>query len=390
MKKVLFATVAAAAAVSAFAGLYGDTPDAKHAWAVHDGNRPNPVKVTPAAQVGQPPSDAIVLFDGTQKSFDENWTDAKGNKTKWKFVNGTMESVRSAGNICSRQKFGDVQLHVEWQAPSHVSGFGQGRGNSGVFVLGGMYEVQVLDSYETNPADMKNPNYADGQAGAVYGQNPPMVNPTRKPGEWQAYDIVFHQPVFDGNTCVHPGSFTVFLNGVLVQDHWEIEGPTWHMRRTRQDKPGATEGSIQFQDHGNPVHFRNVWVRRIPSRYANTTHGTYLAKEKDVAAQRRATAEKLFAKIDKSKSGAGEVRAILETIAYCKDEPFMGACKTICGGYLARLKTMNYTALEQAKNEIMSVKRSFDVLQRNKVIDRCPLLDEINLVIQARGWNKRR
>ena len=390
MKKLIFASTLAMVAASASAGLYGDTPDAKHAWAVHDHNRPNPVKVTPADQIGQPPSDAVVLFDGTQKSFDENWTDARGNKTKWKFVNGTMESVRSAGNICSREQFGDVQLHVEWQAPVKVSGFGQGRGNSGVFVLGGMYEVQVLDSYETNPADMKNPNYADGQAGAVYGQNPPLVNPTRKPGEWQVYDIVFHQPVFEGNTCVHPGSLTVFLNGVLVQDHWEVEGPTWHMRRTRQDKPRATKGSIQFQDHGNPVHFRNVWARHLPSRYANTTHGTYLAKEQDVAAQRKATAEKLLAKIDTSKCGANEVNAILEVVSYCKGEPFCGACKKICGGYLAKLNAMDGAALDQAKGEIMGVKHSCDVLARNKVVENCPLKAKIEEIIKARGWNKKR
>ena len=124
MKKLIFASAVAAVAASAYAGLYGDTPDAKHAWAVHDHNRPNPVKVTPADQIGQPPSDAVVLFDGTQKSFDENWTDSRGNKTKWKFVNGTMESVRSAGNICSREQFGDVQLHVEWQAPVTVGDYG--------------------------------------------------------------------------------------------------------------------------------------------------------------------------------------------------------------------------------------------------------------------------
>ena len=390
MKKLIFASAVAMVAASASAGLYGDTPDAKHAWAVHDHNRPNPVKVTPADQIGQPPSDAVVLFDGTQKSFDENWTDSRGNKTKWKFVNGTMESVRSAGNICSREQFGDVQLHVEWQAPVKVSGFGQGRGNSGVFVLGGMYEVQVLDSYETNPADMKNPNSADGQAGAVYGQNPPLVNPTRKPGEWQVYDIVFHQPVFEGNTCVHPGSLTVFLNGVLVQDHWEVEGPTWHMRRTHQEKPRTTQGSIQFQDHGNPVHFRNVWARHLPSRYANTTHGTYLAKEQDVAAQRKATAEKLFAKIDKSKVSADSVNQILEVITYSTEEPFCGTAKKICGDYLAQLEKMDPAALDNNKGAILSVKRSYDVLWRNGLLKDCKLGKFIAKTVDQRGWLKKR
>ena len=386
MKKVILASVVAGLSATVLAGLYGDTPNAKHAWAVHDLNRPNPVKVTPADVPGQPPSDAIVLFDGSQKSFEENWCDSKGNKTRWKFVNGTLESVRSAGNICSRREFGDVQLHVEWQAPVKVQGYGQGRGNSGVFVLGGMYEVQVLDSYETNPADMKNPNYADGQAGAVYGQNPPLVNPTRKPGEWQAYDIVFHQPVFEGNTCVHPGSLTVFLNGVLVQDHWEVEGPTWHCRRTRQEKPRATKGSIQFQDHGNPVHFRNVWVRELPCRYANTTHGTYLAKEQDVTNLRRDIAKKLLAKIDQSKCGPEQVKQILEVMAYCTEEPMMAAAKKICGGYLAQLNTLNGQQIDAKKNELKDLRNTYRVLTRNGQAKDCPLGQKLEKISRETGW----
>ena len=387
MNKLMILSAAGLAATVSFAGIYGDTPDAKHAWAVHDRNRPNPVKVTPADIIGQPPSDAIVLFDGTLESFEKNWTNSRGEKTKWKFVNGTMESVRSAGNICSRRKFGDVQLHVEWQAPSKVQGLGQGRGNSGVFVLGGMYEVQVLDSYETNPADMKNPNYADGQAGAVYGQNPPLVNPTRKPGEWQTYDIVFHQPVFDGDKCIHPGSLTVFLNGVLVQDHWEIEGPTWHMRRTRQDKPRSTKGSIQFQDHGNPVHFRNVWVRELPSRYANTTHGTFLAKEGDVATLRGQTAAKLFAKIDATKSDASTLQALLEVISYSKDDKYMSALKDACGKYKARIEAMDDPALEKAKNEIRDLRYALGTLRRNNVIGGdCQLCKTLDAIWKRKSW----
>ena len=386
MKKTIAAAIVATASAAAFAGIYGDLPNALHAWAVHDSNRPNPPKVTPADVIGQPPSDAIVLFDGTQKSFEENWVDSKGGKTKWKFVNGTLESVRRAGNICSRRQFGDVQLHVEWQSPTAVHGFGQGRGNSGVFLLGGMYEVQVLDSYETDPANMKNPNYPDGQAGAVYGQNPPLVNPTRRPGEWQAYDIVFHQPVFEGDRCVHPGSLTVFLNGVLVQDHWELEGPTWYLRRTRQEKPRSTKGSIQFQDHGNPVHFRNVWVRELPSRYANTTHGTYLANEKDVAAQSRATAERLFAKIDKAKCEAEQVRQILEVTTYCADAKFMDAAKRICGGYLAALNSLPPAEIDKRKGELGSIRHCYEVMRRSGRPANCPLEQKVQGIWKERRW----
>ena len=388
LKKMAVALAAVGSAVSAMAFLYGDVSDAKHAWAVHDPHRANPAKVTPADVPGQPPSDAIVLFDGTQKSFEENWVDAKGGKTKWKFVNGTLESVRRAGNICSRRQFGDVQLHVEWQAPVKVQGFGQGRGNSGVFLLGGLYEVQVLDSYETDPANMKNPNYPDGQAGAVYGQNPPLVNPTRKPGEWQSYDIVFHQPVFEGDTCVHPGSLTVFLNGVLVQDHWELEGPTWYLRRSRQVKPGTTKGSIQFQDHGNPVHFRNVWVRELPCRYANTTHGTYLAKEQDVAALRKKTAATLAAKLDTKNPGNG-IRGILEVLSYDKDG-YWTKYTEMKQAYLDGLARLDAEGIKAKKGEIFAIRNDLNLLIRNKVFpENCGFRAAIQKIITDNGLDKK-
>ncbi len=369
MKKLMVAMACAVCAATVMAGLYGDTPTPKHAWAVHDQNRPNPKKIS--AEPGVPPSDAVVLFDGTQESFEKNWCNDKGGPTKWKFVNGTLESVHRAGNICSRQQFGDVQLHVEWQPPSKVEGFGQGRGNSGVFLMGGMYEVQVLDSWETDPANMKNPNYADGQAGAVYGQNPPLVNPTRKPGDWQVYDIIFHQPIFNGDTLVHPGSLTVFLNGVLVQDHWELEGPTLHMGRTQQRKPPASgKGSIQFQDHGNPVHFRNIWVREIPSRYANTTHGTFLSNEKDVMALRRETAAKLFAKINLDNPRKQDVIAqLFEVLSYDASDKYVGELRKVAQPWLAEIAKWDKATAEQRKGELFHVRNAANVLYRNKVID---------------------
>ena len=174
--------------------------------------QPLPPVVTPGDKTGAPPSDAIVLFDGTEESFKANWTDTKGDPSKWKVVDGAMESVRRAGYVKSKQEFGSCQLHIEWASPAEVKGNGQGRGNSGVFLMG-TYEVQVLDSYE-------NQTYADGQAGALYGRSKPLVNASRKPGEWQTYDIIFHRPLFDKDGKVtRRATFTVLHNGVLIQNH---------------------------------------------------------------------------------------------------------------------------------------------------------------------------
>ena len=158
---------------------------------MHDHNRPLPPVVTPAANIAQPPSDAIVLFDGTEASFHENWRHnrpADEREQNWIVVEGALQSMRGAGKLSSLAELGDFQLHIEWRAPSEIVGQGQGRGNSGVFFMGGMVEVQVLDNY-------KNPTYADGSAGAVYGLMPPEVNALRPSGEWQSYDIIFRRPI---------------------------------------------------------------------------------------------------------------------------------------------------------------------------------------------------
>ncbi|MDG1671771.1 MAG: DUF1080 domain-containing protein, partial [Akkermansiaceae bacterium] len=181
--------------------------------------QPLPKVVTPGAAVGAPPSDAVVLFDGSEKSFKENWSDTKGGASKWKIVDGAMESVRGAGYIQSKAKFGSCQLHIEWASPAQVKGNGQGRGNSGVFLMGN-YEIQVLDSF-------KNQTYADGQAGALYGRSKPLVNASRGPGEWQTYDVIFHRPLFDKEGKVtRRATFTVLHNGVLIQNHTILSGGT--------------------------------------------------------------------------------------------------------------------------------------------------------------------
>jgi hypothetical protein len=197
---------------------------------------------------GPPPSDAIVLFDGKDLS---QWQSEKAGEPKWKVENGVM-IVNGTGSIMTKEEFGDVQLHVEWATPSEVKGEGQGRGNSGVYFQG-RYEIQVLDSYN-------NKTYFNGQAGAFYLHNAPLVNASRKPGEWQTYDIIFHapKPVADGK--IEPGSFTVLHNGVLVQDHIPVKGDATTAAKFQGVAP---KGPLILQDHGNPVRYRNIWIRRL-------------------------------------------------------------------------------------------------------------------------------
>jgi len=223
-------------------------------WAIHDLNRPLPPVVDPGA-AGPPaaaPSDAIVLFDGKDLS---QWEDAKGEPAKWKVEDGFMEVVAKTGSIRTKKGFGDCQLHIEWATPPAVSGEGQERGNSGVFLMD-TYEIQVLDSYD-------NRTYADGQAAAIYGQYPPLVNASRKPGEWQTFDIIFRRPRFgaDGK-LVEPARMTVFHNGVLVHDNDKLTGPTAHKARPPY-KVHADQLPLSLQDHGNPVRYRNIWLREL-------------------------------------------------------------------------------------------------------------------------------
>jgi hypothetical protein len=223
---------------------------------VHDMSRPKPPIVSPGTAStpdapGKPPSDAIVLFDGT--NMDE-WQAQGGGEPTFKLVDGVMLS-NGPKYLESKRKFGDVQLHVEWAEPAQVKGDSQGRGNSGVFLMG-LFETQVLDSYN-------NPTYADGQCGAVYGQYPPQVNVCRPPGEWQTYDIIFHHPRYEDGKLTEPAYVTTLQNGVLIQDHQRIEGPTGHMRVVKYPAAVLEEGPVALQYHNNPVRFRNIWVRPL-------------------------------------------------------------------------------------------------------------------------------
>jgi hypothetical protein len=223
-------------------------------WPVHDETRPLPPVVDPgpAGPMAPVPSDATVLFGGKDLSA---WVNAKGAPAGWTVRDGYMEAVKGMGSIRTQAAFGDCQLHVEWATPASGAGSGQDRGNSGVFLMG-LYEVQVLDSYN-------NKTYADGSAAAVYGQYPPLVNASRKPGEWQSYDIVFRAPTFDAAGALRsPARMTVIHNGLLVQDNVMLTGPTAHKARPPY-KAHAPKLPISLQDHAHPVRFRSIWIREL-------------------------------------------------------------------------------------------------------------------------------
>ncbi len=234
----------------------------KKSYGVHDRGRENPPVITPSKEFGQPSSDAIVLFDGEDASGLQS---DKGGPVKWKIENGYMEVAPETGGINSVREFGNCQLHIEWFTPEGVDpGISdQKRSNSGVFLMD-RYEVQVLDSY-TKDNYKDNKTYADGQAGAMYGQHPPMVNACRKPGEWQSYDISFLKPLFDENqNLIRPARITVFHNGVVVHNNLKIEGTTFHKQKASYSF--HEKGRIRLQDHGSPIRFRNIWVRELPEQ----------------------------------------------------------------------------------------------------------------------------
>lgn len=211
--------------------------------------------IQPGAAYGMPPSDAIVLFDGS--GIDREWVDAKGDPSKWIVKDGALVCVKGSGIIKTKRTFNDFQLHIEWMAPSEVIGDGQGRGNSGVY-LQELYEVQVLDSYN-------NRTYRNGQAGSLYKQYPPLVNAARKPGEWQTYDIIYTAPRFgeDSTTYFTPPRVTVIHNGVLIQNNVSLRGPTLYIGMPEYSVKKHGPQSLVLQDHGNPVAFRNIWIREL-------------------------------------------------------------------------------------------------------------------------------
>lgn len=237
---------------------YNDTPQLPgQPWKVHDMARARPKKLNPPPPpvTTAPPADAVVLFNGKDLS---QWVSLQRNQPpgepKWKIENGNLVIVPRTGRLATKEKFGDCQLHVEWMIPAGTPGAGQGKGNSGVELMG-RYEIQVLESHE-------NVTYADGQAASIYGQWPPRVNASRPAGEWNSYDIYFEAPKFEGGKLVKPAFITVIHNGVMVHHRQEILGRAIH-RRVASYQPHEAEESFTLQDHGNPVYYRNIWIRRL-------------------------------------------------------------------------------------------------------------------------------
>jgi len=223
--------------------------------------QPVPKVVTPGADCNAPPSDAIILFDG--KNLDD-WVSTKDKSpAKWIVADGVFTVNKAAGDIETKRSFLNYQLHLEWKVPENITGSSQARGNSGVFLASpppgnGGYELQILDSY-------KNETYVNGQAGSIYKQSIPLVNPTRKPGEWQDYDVIWTAPLFNANGSLKTPAFvTAFFNGILVQDHFAVKGETQYIGQPFYKKHGATP--IRLQAHGDPsqpISFRNVWIREL-------------------------------------------------------------------------------------------------------------------------------
>ncbi|MEY2879157.1 MAG: hypothetical protein RLZZ15_1537, partial [Verrucomicrobiota bacterium] len=298
--------------------------------------------------------------------------------TKWIVRDGALECVPRSGYVRTKAQFGDCQLHVEWAAPLKVQGDSQGRGNSGVFLMG-LLEVQVLDNYD-------NPTYADGFAASVYGINPPFANALRPPGEFQVYDIVFRRPVYRGTQVVDPGYVTVFCNGVLVQDHTPIEGPGGHLRRSKAG-PFPEQGPLKLQDHGNPVRFRNIWYRPLPPRSVEggtdgaLTAEAALAKRRAIAADVRTDAAKL--------TGPAQLLRLAESLVYENEPATAAKVASLAAAYVAELGALPPAAFEKKQNEAKSVRRALQYLAKFEIVaaNYAPKL-ALDQIAKAHDWDK--
>jgi hypothetical protein len=378
----LIATLSLATALSA--AFKGDAPDAHHPWAVHDENRPQPPIVEPAVAVGGAPSDAVVLFDGTEASFQANWRHVKAagkRKKDWTVKDGYMLVVGGAGFIETQAEFGDCQLHIEWSHEGQIDAPGQKRGNSGVFLPGGI-EVQILDNYD-------NPSYPDGSAGAVYGVMPPAVNALRAPGQWQSYDIIYRRPIVRDGVVLDEGSMTVLVNGVVVQDSTPLDGGGGFRKRKPLTQAYPDQGRLKLQDHGNPVRFRNIWYRELRPRPADGgTDGRLsveasLAKRAEIAADIRSSAESL--------QGHQRMMRLLESCVYERVPSVWTECDASITAYVEQVQALSGNPLKHERVQLMEINHALSFMQQFAIIpvDYAPAA-ALNAIADQQGWLKPR
>lgn len=381
-KSLLILAALAMPLVAAPQFFFGDPPDETHPWAQHDHNRPQPHRVEPPEKPGDPPSDAIVLFDGTEESFKKNWKHTNDKRrADWIFEDGAMQSMRGAGYIETKQEFGDMQLHVEWAAPSEVKGDGQGRGNSGVF-LSGKPEVQVLDNYE-------NPTYADGTAGAIYGVMPPMANALKAPGKFQSYDIIYRRPVYRDGKVVDEGSMTVICNGVVIQDSVPLDGGGGYRARTAPKVGNIPDkGPLKLQDHGNPVRFRNVWVRELRKRPSEGGSDGRLSRE--ATAAKRAENARMMLDQASSLEGLEKMFKLFESLVYKADKDVLKQAADMADAFVKEVKSKP-DELPARKGDVVATYRALKyMVEDHKLIPTITAFSDLDQLMDTNGWKKGR
>jgi hypothetical protein len=362
--------------------VFGDPPDENHPWAMHDLNRTVPPVVTPGSKIGDAPSDAVVLFDGTTASM-QNWkhiTPKNKRQADWKIVDGVLQCTPGAGTIATKAEMGDMQLHVEW-APPKDSGnkTGQGRGNSGVFLMGKV-EVQVLDNYE-------NPTYADGTAGAVYGVMPPAANALRGPDAWQSYDVIFRRPIVRDGEVIDVGSVTVLVNGVVVQDSTPLNGGGGYRQR-KQIKDSLSfpdKGPISLQDHGNTVRYRNIWYRPLRPRPVDGGFDGMLSAEA-THLKRQETAQK----IRKEASGlAGNKKAfrLMDSLLYQTDKGVWAEAEKLALDYVREISSLSKKEIENRKSELVELYKMVMHLRKfERITGDTAIEQELEQLTAKQGW----
>jgi hypothetical protein len=289
--------------------------------------------------------------------------------------------VPGAGYIASKEEFGDCQLHVEWLAPAEINGDGQGRGNSGVFLMG-MVEVQVLDNY-------KNLTYADGTAGAVYGVMPPAANPLRGPGEWQSYEIIFRRPIVRDGVVIDEGSLTVMVNGVVVQDSTALEGGGGWKKRKPLNRVFPDQGSLRLQDHGNPVRYRNIWYR--PLRPRPVDGGTDGRLSQEATMTKRAEIASGLRQDAVEQQGLDRVFLLLESLVYESNQAAFAEADQQIRDYLEQFTLANTQQINDQKGRILYLDQALTYLSRHNLIpaEYFALL-RVDAIAVEHGWKKKR